>query len=448
MLHSKKKQANFAPTHNNGRVLQTSAQRKCRMLQSFYPKCDWIFNDLKLVINKLSMFLKMCACATIGMVSTCAIAGLERDQAKLIHDRLAGVPPTELVLQAMENAIASPSGSEPGPIEAAYIAMQNQAFYKVTLKNIAAPWTNRDQDIFVPLNDYIATYIGLVRDSEDFRKILYDDVLYVGSTGAAYSNSNNNHYRELEENDVDLSQTANFFQTTQSSLSGLSSAATAGVMTSRAGSRAFFVDGTNRAMFRYTALNHLCYDMEQLKDTSRPADRIRQDISRSPGGDSRLFFNGCVGCHSGMDPMAQAFAYYQWDYSGDADNGSLIYTPGSVQAKYFINSTTFPHGYITQDDRWDNLWRTGPVSKLVGWDTNSEGLASTGNGAKSMGRELANTRAFARCHVQHAFEATCLREPQNDDDINAITAIAESFKANGYDLKRVFAETASYCSTP
>ena len=72
-------------------------------------------------------------------------------------------------------------------------------------------------------------------------------------------------------------------------VTGLSSSLTAGIMTTRAAARAFFIDGTNRAMFRYTLLNHMCYDMEQVKDTTRPADRIRQDVSRTPGGDSRLF---------------------------------------------------------------------------------------------------------------------------------------------------------------
>ena len=278
--------------------------------------------------------------------------------------------------------------------------------------------------------------------------------LYVGNVGPAYSNSNNDHYESLEANNINLGAVdssgngINLIQTTQTAETGLDASATAGVMTTRAGARAFFIDGTNRAMFRYTVLNHMCYDMEQLKDTSRPADRIRQDISRSPGGDSRIYFNGCVGCHSGMDPMAQAFAYYQWDYSGDADQGNLQYTLGTVQPKYFINETTFPQGYVTPDDRWDNFWREGANWKLLGWDTNGLGLTGSGNGAKSLGEELSNSEAFARCHVQHAFEATCLREPQDSDDINAINSIVSTFKSSNYDLKQVFAETASYCSSP
>ncbi len=374
-----------------------------------------------------------------------------REQARRIHDRLAGVPPTDAVLALMEQYIDEGKGVLVGPhtmLDAAYLAMDNPAFYGVTLKNIAAPWTNRDRDVFVPLNDYIATYIGLVRDEADFRRVLYDDVLYVGVNAPAYAANSNAHYEALEDANADLGNVANLAVRNQSepSVLGLQSNATAGIMTSRAAARAFFIDGTNRAMLRYTILNHLCYDMEQLKDTTRPADRIRQDISRTPGGDSRLFMNGCVGCHSGMDPLAQAFAYYQFDYSGDPESGTLVYTDGAVQPKYHINSTTFPQGFITPDDRWDNFWRAGINEKLLGWDTNSLGLPSGGNGAKSMGEELANSEAFARCHVLHSFRSSCLREPANQSDIDEIDRITAVFKSSNYNLKRVFAETASYCA--
>ena len=90
-----------------------------------------------------------------------------REQAKRVHERIAGVPPSDAVLAQMEGAI---NGTEPscstygvsGTACAAYIAMENPSFYNVTLKNFAAPWTNRDRSVFVPLNDYIATVIGLL----------------------------------------------------------------------------------------------------------------------------------------------------------------------------------------------------------------------------------------------------------------------------------------------
>ena len=45
------------------------------------------------------------------------------------------------------------TGTDPGAECVAYLAMRDNNFYNVTLKNFAAPWTNRDQSVFVPLND-------------------------------------------------------------------------------------------------------------------------------------------------------------------------------------------------------------------------------------------------------------------------------------------------------
>ncbi|HEX5690406.1 MAG TPA: hypothetical protein VFX76_10415, partial [Roseiflexaceae bacterium] len=295
------------------------------------------------------------AALTLGL----ALAGWQstaladaRTQAKRLHDRIASVPPTDTVLNLMAADIAGGS-----PLTAAARATANRGFYNVTLKNFALPWTNRDQSVFVPLNDYTATVIGMVRDNVPFTDALSADLLYIGnpSTGApTYSASNNDHYQFLEDRNVDLQ--AALQPTTQSSLLNIPAGATAGLMTTRAAAEAFFVAGTNRAMFRFTMLNHLCRDLEQVQQTGYPPDRIRQDVSRSPGGDSRLFLNNCVGCHSGMDPLAQAFAYYNFN----ATSGVMEYTPGVVQPKYHINSDNFSPGFVTPDDSWENRWRTGP----------------------------------------------------------------------------------------
>jgi hypothetical protein len=177
--------------------------------------------------------------------------------------------------------------------------------------------------------------------------------------------------------------------------------------------------------------------METVEDISRPTDRIRQDVARSPGGDSRVFLNTCVGCHSGMDPMAQAFAYYNFDTTA----GALVYTPGAVQAKYFINSDNFKQGFVTPDDSWQNRWRAGPNS-VLGW---SGSLPGSGNGAKSLGQELAGSDAFAECQVQKVFQAVCFRAPGNALDRSAVASIKASFTSGGYKLKQVFADTALYC---
>lgn len=373
-----------------------------------------------------------------------------RDQAKRIHDRLAGVPPTPTVLNQMEALVKADDVAG-----AADLAMDHSAFYNVTLKNWVTPWTNREQTMFAPLNDYTATVIGIVRDELPFTQVLSADILYVGNNGLglpAYSVSDNAHYEALEANAVNLKD--NLVRTTQSAVTGIPAAATAGVMTTRAASKAFFIDGTNRAMLRFTLMNHLCRDLEQLKDTTRPPDRIRQDVSRSPGGDSRIFLNTCIGCHSGMDPLAQAFAYYNFQHDVDADpegnSGRLVYndvgsvdavTGTRVQAKYHINSETFEYGYVTPDDTWDNYWRVGQNS-LLGW---SEALSGSGSGAKSLGEELASSDAFATCQVEKVFRAVCLRSPVDAADRTEVVTLTTIFKNSNYNLKRVFADTAAYC---
>jgi hypothetical protein len=178
-------------------------------------------------------------------------------------------------------------------------------------------------------------------------------------------------------------------------------------------------------------------DMEQVLDTSIAPDRIRQDVSRSPGGDSRVFMNNCIGCHAGMDPLAQAFAYYTFD---DVTQ-RLMYTPGTVQPKYFNNDTTFEDGFITPDDSWHNHWRQGQ-NALLGW---SQALPGQGSGAKSLGEELAGTQVFAQCQVQKVFKAVCLRDAVDQSDRDQIAAMTNTFRNNNYNLKQVFAESAGYC---
>ncbi len=385
-------------------------------------------------VSKLKLLGLACALA----FAAGAASADSRDQAKRIHDRLAGVPPEPAVLDQMATLVGNGQA-----LDAALIAVEAPTFYSITLKNLSVPWTNRDQTVFAPLNDYAATFIGMVRDDVDFRLALSGDILYtVNGVSPGYSPANNDHYAAAEANNVNLKQYLSG-DVPQSQLSDIPAAATAGFITTRAASEAFFVDGTNRAMFRFTLINHLCRDMEQVQDTGRPPDRIRQDVSRSPGGDSRIFLNNCIGCHSGMDPFAQAFAFYDYDNGTDGTNGTnrLVYNTAAVAPKYFNNADNFKPGFVTPDDAWENRWRKGQ-NQLLGW---SSSLPGSGNGAKSMGEELANSDAFARCQVEKAFKAVCFRAPGNGADRAQVDAITASFRANGYRLKQVFAETAVYC---
>ena len=410
----------------------------------------------------------------------------ERNQAKRIHDRLTGVAATNATIDAMEATLdclltpvagfpCDPTGKNAARYAIDTLVNPNaRYFYNVSLKNFATPWTNEEQTVFTPLNDYAATVVGLIRDGGDFRQILHGDIIYRGATNLgirAYSNRNNFHYEDLEDlgpitgdlaNPSILQGTVTTPSVTQSAVTGLASSATAGVMTSRAGAMAFFSDGTNRAMFRFTMMNHLCTDLEPLKDVSRTPDHVRRDVSRSPGGDSRIFLNSCVGCHAGMDGMAGAFAHYEWDYTNDKSDGRLAYRETGnpkfdpitgVSLKHNINENNFENGHITNDDSWINYWRNGQ-NWLLGWSSSYPGLQLTsngkenaiGNGAKSLGLELANSDAFARCQVDKVFEAVCLRSPTEyfGTDRAVRDGIVTAFKTT-YNMREVFTDVAAHC---
>jgi hypothetical protein len=380
--------------------------------------------------------LRATACAgVLALLGANALAvNPNADQATRIYNRIAGVPPSATTLV---NMMATDS------VSAALMATNDPAFYNDTIRNMAAPWTNRDQSVFVPLNDYTATVVGMVRDDVPFNHLLSDDILYVADAASgvpAYSAGNNAMYQAMDANNVDLH--AHLVKSTQSANLGIPVAATAGVMTTRGAASAFFINGTNRAMFRFTMMNHLCSDLPSIMDITRPPDRIRQDVTRSPGGVSTLFLTNCIGCHSGMDPMAQAFAYYNFnntDPTTAATMGQLVYTAGQVQPKYFINKTNFPQGFSTPDDSWENRWRAGP-NQIMGWGAGT----GSGSGAKSLGQELAASRAFASCQVTRVFKTVCYRAPENQQDIDQVNTMITSFEQN-YLLRQVFAQSAAYC---
>ena len=373
--------------------------------------------------------------AVISLATTQLTYAGPREQAKRIHDRLAGSPPSAAVLDSMTTKVQSGNA-----LGAAMDAIANPSFYNTTVRELATPWTNRDRSVYADLNDSTATVIGMVRDDVPFDQVLSGDIVYVGSTAATavtYSQTNNDHYLALQNNRVDLSNAANLVRQTQSSLPGepFTAAETAGIMTTRGFASAFLVAGTNRAAVRFASLNLMCMDMEDFRDVTAWPDRIRQDVSRSPGGDSNLFLNDCLGCHAGLDGLAGAFAFYDYD----ATAGKLNYTGTAVQPKFLKDASTFPFGHITTGDSWINYWRTGP-NTFVGWHG-----PGSGSGAKSLGLELAQTRQFSECQVKNVFKKVCYRAPNGAADLQAVQTIANSFEANNRSLKRAFAETAVYC---
>jgi len=367
-------------------------------------------------------------CATLLAESQPALAG-PREQAKKIFNRLTGVPPAPQVLDEMEAMVMQGRGED-----AAKKAMDDPRFYSLGLRTWISGWTNIDDNQMVPLNDYTATVIGIILDDIPFNRVLSDDIIYVGGPNAgvqaAYSAANNTHYQQLQDSRVDLK--ANLVQRQQSAVSGI--AQPAGILTTRGFGEAFFSAGTNRRAVRFTLKNFMCMDMEKFSDTSRADFRIRRDVDRSPGGDSTVFRNKCAGCHAGMDALAGAFAFY------DFDGNRVVNNAGQVAAKFNQNGDIFPDGFVTTNDTWMNLWTAGP-NQAVGWRG-----AINGTGAKSFGEMVTQTDAFSSCMAKRVFTKLCLRPPAAVGEIETVSSLAKGFEEDNFNMKNLFAKTAVYCT--
>src|SRR2546429_4495806 len=139
-----------------------------------------------------------CAALLLAQLTIAAHAG-PNEQAKRIYERIAGEPPPAAVLAQMATAISGSPG-QAGLLAAAAIATSSPSFYNVTLKNLVIPWTNRDQTVFAPFNDYAATVIGMTRDDVAFNTPLPVDILNAanapGCPRPPPANKNHNPTRE------------------------------------------------------------------------------------------------------------------------------------------------------------------------------------------------------------------------------------------------------------
>ena len=356
----------------------------------------------------------------------------EKDQAYRLHNRLTCEAPSKEVWDQMTDLIKK-NDSE----GAARIAAQNRGFLECTVKQWCSVQTNKDQKLNVKLNDYCATVIGGVRDDKPFGDLLYSDIIYLADPNRykgtiplpPYSPSNNDHYVALDNSGADLGDI--LVEKKQSEYAQMEKAS--GLLTTRAFGEAFLSLGTNRRAVRFSLINYLCTDLEQLMDTTRPDTMVGRDVERNPGSDASTYNNKCKGCHAGQDFFRGAWAYY------DFDGKKVVYTPGAVVKKYNINPY-FANGYFTNDDSWANNWTEGQNAKL-GWPQS----LTKGNGVASFGEMISKTEEFNTCMAKRAFKTVCLKDPSDDIDKKIVLEMAADFKKSNQSLKNLLIKTATRC---
>ncbi len=345
-------------------------------------------------------------------------------QARAIFRRLTGtsLTPNDVRLAQMTTAVRSGD-----TLAAARIATDDKNFYAVTLRNWAAPWSLKDGSPAAPFDDMQAMAVGVVRDQLDGRLLLTGKFRYASSLSGlpVESPANNDHYQAIDDRGVDLKAT---LVRRDGQLQNFPEQA--GVLTSRAFQAEYISAGTNRRATVYAFKNFLCTPIEVWRDPGLPEGYIRRDVNRSPSGNPAAFQRECRTCHAAMDGMTGAFAHF--DFIGGA---VAYFGPYNFPAKYNQNGTTYPDGYVTGDDSWENF-ATRHHNAAFGWRGPTEG-----NGVESFAKMIGDSKGFSTCMVKRAFTATCRRDVKPTDQ-DFVTRMADMLEADRYNLRLMFEKIA------
>lgn len=342
---------------------------------------------------------------------------------------------------------------------AAQIATADPNFLNITVKLMALEMSTRDETIKTPLNDMVASIIGVTRDQTDARELLTGDFYYMGSGTGVRSELladillSNNHYADLESTRVNLASNLVRVAGQQIATSTTTSAANpdpAGILTSRAFMGAHALAGTNRRLVEYTFREFMCVPLNEWADTGAVDSRIGRDIDRFPAGDHMKFLTSCKGCHTVMDGFRGAFA--KWDFDGMGIKHSAVNTRGNTPANFTIaadtngvivkmnrNATIFPSGYITTNDSFINNAIRPANAEMFEW----RGEASAGNGVKAFGTMVANSRRFSQCMAKRAFKAVCRKDLDPVQYKAQLKQWGDEFESSGYKLKKLFENIAT-----
>ncbi|HXH32327.1 MAG TPA: hypothetical protein VNJ01_16120 [Bacteriovoracaceae bacterium] len=254
-----------------------------------------------------------------------------------------------------------------------------------------------------------------------------------------YAPDRNSHFEEAESLSLDLSNSNLLKIGLQSDYLYSDPKAVSGILSTREFAKAYLQAGTNRAGIAYIVPHMFCRTMDQLKDGTLSDEYVRKDIPRIPGGLETTYKNNCVACHTGLDPLSNAFAYHDY-YNA---TGKVLYTPTTVVAKLnaTISNDDTQIGTSVSDDYWINFWKSSLNSRM-GWGTTNEGY-----GLFSLGKMLSETKQFSNCMSQRVYEKVCLNNIRklNSKERDAVVALAASFELNNYNMKNLFAETSVSC---
>jgi hypothetical protein len=350
--------------------------------------------------------------ASFATATPLALAG-PQETARNIFERITGVPLPlkDPRLSQMTNMVRSGQ-----MLQAAEIATNDDNFYNETIRYWALPMSNKDQTAFAPLNDFVATFVGVARDQSDARELLTGDFTYIVRGLPTPVPENNAHYEAADQGQINL-------RVNLQRVDGVSQGKreSAGVLTSRAWAEAHMKMGTNRRALQYTLQVFHCRNIESYMNFDLSDQWVRRDIDRRPGGVYKTYQTRCVGCHAGMDALAGAYANFDF-----ANNRMLYIQPPFVAGKMNQNNRTYPAGNVVLDNSWENYWVNSAIK--------------TGQGLNQLGRMISTADDFSTCLARTAYAHVCKKKASEVDEAT-LRSIADAFQSSGYKIKTLFEQS-------
>lgn len=372
--------------------------------------------------------------------------------AQFLHLRLTGLraSPTDSTIVSMVSALKR--GEK---IKAAEIATNATSFIDITVRDFASKMSTREGITVSPLNDFIATIMGTVRDNRPATQLLNGDQIYVLNSSlndAAILSAvlrSNSHY---EANDNLTTTIADKLVPIKQSMTNpagtarMDHADPAGLLTTRNFMETHVFQGTNRRVVEYAFKVFLCTPIDAWASTTNPDSHVGRDIGREPVEE---YNNKCKGCHTGMDALRPAAAYYDFNQISAATREGFVeyrksfttsadHTAASgststfVVPKYRRGAEIFPGGFVVTDNRWVNY----ADQNLFGWNGNT-----TGTGMKDFGAMIANSEGFSRCMAKRIFKTVC-GEDIETNNAGLVDKLANQFKKSSYNLRTLFVQSA------
>ncbi len=384
-------------------------------------------------------------------LSATAPISIERQTARTMFIRLTGVIPAidSVVLDQMEAKIKA--GDKVG---AANIAIADPNFLDIVVRNMATTMSNVAEQVTDDLSDFVATVVGVTRDSLNAKELLTGNYIYTSNAAGLPIDmvndilKSNNHYAALSRMN---SFASTLVKTVQQIVdpNGLAvpHPETAGLLTSRKFGLEHLTAGTNRRAVRYTFREFLCRDIQEFADPAGPDNMISQDVDRFPAGDNAKFQAECRSCHTMLDGMRPAFAHFDFSdnyvkntpvlANGTAANQINLNPTTGLVAKSYIHADVFPAGNILQNTNWvNNATRNSTNANYFGWRGNT-----SGTGLQSFATMVANSQSYSQCFTKRVIRSVCNRNVTGADD-GLVTTLANYFESANYNIKALFSAVA------